>query len=283
MGLKPLVDGDILVYEIGFACVTGWKAMKGEDWDVQSSPPPFDYVAELLENRIADICGQVMATEPPTIYLTGEGNFRESIAQKKGYKANRKDVPKPFHYANIRAYMQGRWDTIIIHGMEADDAMCIEQCKHLGENRFYTTIICSRDKDLRQCPGMHFGWELGNQPQFGPELVSGYGYLKLSKDKKTLKGVGEKFFYAQLIMGDPTDNIPGIPKSGAIAAFKLLDGTQTSEEGFKAVVGAYRGFYGESWRAELLEQGQLLWMVRELDQEGNPIMWKLPNEDIFNL
>lgn len=189
--------------------------------------------------------------------------------------------------------MQGRWDTIIINGMEADDAMCIEQTRY--ERSYHSmllegqeegsirTIICTRDKDLRQCSGWAFGWELGNQPQFGPELVEGYGYLKLSKDKKSLKGVGEKFFYAQLIMGDVTDNIPGIPKSGAIAAFKLLDDTSTCGEGFKAVVEAYRGFYGESWKEELLEQGQLLWMVRELDAEDKPIMWKIPYEDISNL
>lgn len=239
---------------------------------------------------MADICGKVFATHPPTIYLTGKDNFRESIAKKKGYKANRKDTPKPFHYANIRAYMQTRWDTVIINGMEADDGMCIEQGRY--EHAYHSmvlsgredgcirTIICTRDKDLRQAPGYHFGWELGNQPQFGPELVEGYGWLKFSKDKKSLKGVGEKFFYAQLIMGDVTDNIPGIPGKGAMAAFNLLDDTQTSDEGFKAVIGAYRGFYGDSWKDELMEQGQLLWMVRELDAEDNPIMWKMPYEDI---
>jgi len=169
--------------------------------------------------------------------------------------------------------------------MEADDAMCIEQTKTLKEfhpefgitnGEFnQNTIICTRDKDLRQCPGFHYGWELGHQPEFGPEFVKGFGYIKLSKDCKKLSGVGDKFFYAQLLMGDPTDNIPGIPKCGPKKAFDILVNTQTKEEAHEAVVEAYRGFYGDSWEEEMLEQGQLLWMVRELNEKGEPVMWRL--------
>lgn len=277
--MQPLIDGDVLVYEIGFAAETGWKATINWEGEDKCPPPPFDYVAELLNNRIAEICGKVMATEPPIIFLTGQGNFREKIAKKKAYKGNRDKLAKPWHYANLISYMRVAYNTIVVEGMEADDAMCIEQMKcvhHLEGNPLYSgkvTIICTRDKDLRQCPGWHFGWELGNQPQFGPELVEGFGYIKLSEDNKKLTGVGDAFFYAQLIMGDPVDNIPGIPGKGAKAAFDIVGNTQTREEAEKAVVEAYRAFYGELWEQEMLEQAQLLWMVRELDEEGKPVMW----------
>lgn len=288
--MVPLVDGDILVYEIGWAAEVGWKSkIEWKEGDPVSYPP-FDYVAELLDNRIAEICGCVMATKPPIIYLTGKGNFREAIAKRKPYKGTRKEEGKPWHYANIWAYLQVKWSAIIIEGMEADDAMCIEQIKVedvLNGNPLYSgplkqTIICTRDKDLRQCPGWHFGWELGNQPQFGPVYVDSYGDISLSADNKKLRGVGEKFFYAQLIMGDPVDNIPGLPKHGPKAAFDIVGNTQTREEGFKAVLEAYRAIYGDSAEVELLEQGQLLWMVRELDEEGKAVMWKFPDEDILN-
>jgi 5'-3' exonuclease len=95
--------------------------------------------------------------------------------------------------------------------------------------------------------------------------------------------VGEKFFYAQLIMGDPVDNIPGLPKHGPKAAFDILGNTQTREEAFKAVLEAYRAVYGDSAEAEMLEQGQLLWMVRELDEEGKPVMWQLLKENDENI
>lgn len=286
--MQPLIDGDILVYEIGWASEVGWKSIKEwKEGDPALDPPPFDYVAELLDNRIAEICGCVMATQPPIIYLTGKGNFREAIAKRKPYKGTRKEEGKPWHYANIWAYLQVKWNAIIVEGMEADDAMCIEQVKNLdilSGSQYYhpETIICTRDKDLRQCPGWHFGWELGNQPQFGPTFVPGYGNISLSDDNKKLRGVGEKFFYAQLIMGDPVDNIPGLPKHGPKAAFDIVGNTQTRGEGLKAVLEAYRAIYGDSAEAELLEQGQLLWMVRELDEEGKPVMWRFPNEDILN-
>lgn len=289
MGLIPLIDGDILVYEIGYAAETGWKSIKEwKEGDTPLDPPPFDYVAELLNNRIAEICGVLMTTEQPILYLTGKNNFREKIAMKAPYKGNREELHKPWHYKNIIAYMRTKYNTIVVDGMEADDAMCLEQVSRVWYSReidgegnqivHHPTIICTRDKDLRQCPGWHFGWELGNQPQFGPEFVEGFGYIKLSTDNKKLTGVGDKFFYAQLIMGDRVDNIPGIPKCGPKKAYDLLVDTKTSEEAEKAVVEAYRAFYGETWKIEILEQGRLLWMVREIDTNGNPVMWNLINE-----
>ena len=281
--MQPLVDADVLVYEIGFASETGWKAVKEwKEGDAPLDPPPFDYVAELLDNRIADICGTVMATEPPILYLTGAGNFRENIGITLPYKGNRDNLKKPWHYQNIKAYMMTRYHTLVIDGKEADDAMCIVQTqrlKDLSGSQYYLpeTIICTRDKDLRQCPGWHFGWELGNQPQFGPEFVEGYGYIKLNDKRNKIVGVGEKFFYSQLITGDKVDNIPGLPSSGPVAAFELLESTTTPEEGFKCVVEAYRAKFPETWKEYLLEQGQLLWMVRELDEEGKPIMWRMPD------
>ena len=283
--MKPLVDGDVLVYEIGWAAETGWRAIKEwKEGDEPLPPPPFDYVAELLDNRVAEICGKVMATEPPTLYLTGKGNFREAIAKKKPYKGNRKEDNKPWHYANIKSYMQTKYDVIIVEGMEADDAMCIEQVDRLYNRGnplrkdVTESIICTRDKDLRQCPGWHFGWELGNQPQYGPKFVEGFGEIELD-DKKKLRGCGDKFFYAQLITGDPVDNVPGLPRKGAVEAFNLLGNTQTREEAEKAVVEAYRGFYGDdAYRQEMREQAQLLWMVRAVDENCKPIMWRFLDE-----
>jgi hypothetical protein len=275
----------VLIYEIGFASETGWAATIQWNGEGKCPPPPFNYVAELLDNRIAEICGKVMATKPPILYLTGEGNFREKIAKKKVYKGNRDQSGKPWHYKNLLSYMKVAYTTIVVEGMEADDALCTEQVinQQLISNLFYSgprveTIICTRDKDLRQCPGWHFGWELGNQPQFGPEFVEGFGYISLSDDNKKLRGVGDKFFYAQLIMGDPVDNIPGVPKLGPKAAFDILGNTQTRAEAEKAVVGAYMACYGDLWREEMLEQAQLLWMVRELDEEGKPVMWRFLDE-----
>jgi hypothetical protein len=268
--MQCLIDADVIRYECGFAAETGWKALTGRE-----EIPPFSYVEEILVNRINQINAECFATEPPKLYLTGKGNFRLDVAKKKEYKGNRADLHKPWHYNNITGYLMCMYDTELVQGMEADDAMCIEQTARLDK---LDSIICTRDKDLRQCPGMHYGWELGNQPSFGPEEVDEIGYLKYDEKKKTLKGVGSKFFFSQMITGDTTDNIPGLPKKGPAAAYKLLSELNTYAHMEQAVVNEYRAFYGDSWKEEFMEQAYLLWMVRELDEEGKPVMFKLRGE-----
>lgn len=271
----PLIDADVLVYEVGFGVMTGWE---GDD------PPPFDMARELLERKIDNICAMVGATAPPILYLTGSGNFREQIATLKPYKGTR-FAEKPYHFNNLRNYLVGVLGAITVDGMEADDAMSIEQVRN---DRVYHsmllsgkeegcihTIICSRDKDLKQVPGWHYSWEMGNQPSFGPEECTDYGWIKISENRKKLFGMGDKFFLAQCLMGDKVDNIGGIPKYGPAKAFDLLSDTQTYPEGLSLVLEAYKGFYGDDGEKYLLENGQLLWMVRELDKEGKPVMWEM--------
>jgi 5'-3' exonuclease len=225
----------------------------------------------MLDTRITQICVDVDATMPPILFLTGKENFRNDIAVTQVYK-DRDETKKPWHYKNIKAYLNGMYDTVLIEGLEADDVMCIEQTLAIKAGT-HDTIICSRDKDLRQCPGWHFGWELGRQPAFGPEKVDEWGYIALN-DKRKVKGVGLKFFYAQCIMGDRTDSIPGLPKKGDVAAFDIISGANTPEEGLAALCEAYKETMGTSWREYLTEQGQLLYMVREL-VDDKPVMWEI--------
>ena len=255
--MQPLIDGDILLYEIGYAAETGWQI---------EGTPPFDYAGKLLDNRIDNICGVVGATAPPILYLTGKTNFRNEIAKKKKYK----DRPshKPFHYYNLKAYIQGKYDYRIAEGLEADDLMAIEQTARPDE-----TIICTRDKDLRQVPGWHFGWEMGNQPQFGPELVTNVGYLKLSKDRKKVSGTGMLFFYCQMLTGDVVDSIPGLPSYGPVKAFDLLSTCTDLSQALKTVYRAYKDSYGLTAYKEMIEQGRLLYMVRKLREDGSPVIW----------
>lgn len=259
--MQPLLDADVLVYEVGYAAEAGWQ---------QAGFPQFDYVAEILDNRVANICAVVGATQSPILYLTGKGNFRTNIAKRTPYK----DRPsnKPFHYANIKAYIKCKYDYRESVGMEADDLMAIEQTA-----RGLDTIICTRDKDLRQVPGWVYSWEMGNQPSFGPHLVDAVGAIKLSEDKKKLSGWGDKFFYAQCLMGDKVDSIPGLGKCGPVGAFNTLQATTTSIEAFKAVLEAYRAVYGDTAEVELLEQARLLNMTRYLHEDGSPVLWEFPN------
>lgn len=273
--MQPLIDGDILCYEIGYAAEAGWQ---------QAGFPSFDYVAELLNNRIGNICAIVNATAPPKVYLTGKTNFRTEIAKRRPYKE--RPSLKPFHYYNIKAYLNCVYDTITSEGMEADDLMAIEQTRRIldrssssgqGEIPTTETIICTRDKDLRQVPGWTYSWELGNQPSFGPVYIEPFGSLQLSSDRKKLSGTGLMWFYAQCLTGDAVDTVPGLDGMGPVGAFNILNGATDMDDAFKRLLEAYRGVYGASAEEELLEQGRLLWMVREMDEDCKPIMWQIPN------
>jgi hypothetical protein len=283
--MLTLQDADILVYEIA----SSGQFINDEGVLVIRD---FEFVAELLDQKIKEICGECWSDEPPLLFLTNDTalnrlnnrcrktrglaplvykpNFRIDVAKAKPYKGTRKKE-KPFHRDNIRAYMLNNYECVIANGMEADDMLAIYQTNAAPN----TTIICTRDKDLRMVEGMHYGWPCGKQPQYGPKRVDKLGELTYVNNK--LKGEGSKFFYSQLITGDSVDNIPGLPGGGPKLAFKLLESATSEGDMFTAVAQGYRDKFGDDWRGQMLEQAYLLWMVTELDSSSQPVMWEMPS------
>lgn len=267
--LRPLHDGDVYLYNVGFAAEAYWRMLfeeRGEEVDLEANPPPFDIVMDMLEGRINNSHAIIETKEEPTFFFTGKTNFRNDISTT-GYKL--RAGRKPFHYWNIKAFLHGKYECVTKEGFEADDLLAMELHKD-PEN----AIIISIDKDLLQVEGWHYMFEYGNVASFGPHKVEGYGSLWL--DGKTLRGYGDKFFLAQCIMGDTVDSIIGIPKKGPVAALKTLADTESYLEGFEAVLEAYKDFYGEEGEDKLLENGRLLWMTREVKEDGSPVLWEFP-------
>lgn len=162
--------------------------------------------------------------------------------------------------------MLANYECVVAEGMEADDLLSVDQYARIEQ---LDTIICSRDKDLRITPGMHYGWECGRQAQFGPVRVTEVGSIELKGGKKLI-GTGLAFFYSQVITGDTVDNIPGLSGKGPIAAYESLHDATSEAELFERVSKLYSNKYGEEWRREMNEQCQLLWMIRELNEDGSP-------------
>lgn len=254
--MRALIDGDILVYECSAV------AEYPKDEPISN----FDFVIEVFHNKLRDILKAVDA-EDFVMYLTGRNNFRSEIAVTKPYKGNRKGE-KPFHYHNLRTYIMSHSWAVMVEGMEADDALAINQTED--------TIICSRDKDLRMVAGWHYGWESGRQGEFGPHQYSKHGELHLSENRKKLTGGGLMFFYSQLLTGDSTDNIPGLKGYGPAKAYDLLCDCEDEYELFDVAMVAYEEQHGAKFEEYMLEQGILLWMVTELNEDGSPVMWNLP-------
>lgn len=266
--MQPLIDADVLRYEIGAV-----GQYVGDDGNLVYRD--WDWVATAFDDRIADICEAVGATHPPILYLTGDRkllgdkftpNFREVSAVSKVYKGTRKSE-KPFHYRNLTAYIVARYETRVANGCEADDLICIDQHSRLEQR---DTIICTRDKDLRQASGWHYGWECGKQPEFGPVEYDGFGTISLVKNKSGNKivGGGRKFFYSQLLTGDTVDNIGGLKSTGPVKAYNLLSEANTDEECQAIIIGCYKNHDPDRWLQLLQEQSDLVWIVKELNEDG---------------
>ena len=254
--MKALIDCDILLYECSAV------AEYPKDEPMKS----FDFVMEVFKGKIEEILQRTEA-ESYSLYITGANNFRYDVAVTKPYKGNRKQE-KPFHYKNLKACVLAMPECIVTEGCEADDQICIDQTED--------TVICTRDKDLRMAEGDHFGWESGFQGQFGPKYIDNHGYLDLSSNRKKISGGGMMFFYSQLLTGDSTDNIPGLKGYGPAITHELLKECKTEQELFEVVQWEYESVMKDKWQEYMLEQGRLLWMIRERDEDGGLVHWSIP-------
>jgi 5'-3' exonuclease len=123
-----LLDGDILVYRIGF-----------------SNEDELEHVALVsMDNYIEEILYGSGCSEYE-VFLTGKNNFRKALYP--AYKAHRK-APRPKHYDALRKHLIDVEGAVVSDGQEADD--------ELGIRQTYETMICSIDKDLKQISGRHY-------------------------------------------------------------------------------------------------------------------------------
>jgi len=136
-------------------------------------------------------------------FLTIGKCFRYDRATTKKYKGNRKHGDKPIIFHALKAYLQQHWKFTYISDFEADDLVAI-----YGEGLEGNTMICSPDKDvLHQVEGNHFNYRTAEMVHTTP----------------TEAGL---FLWKQMLMGDPTDGIQGIPKLGPKTAEKLMNNVQ---------------------------------------------------------
>lgn len=134
--MKALIDGDILVYRIGFASENETESI--------AMARCSEFIEDLiLFNGFGEYQG----------YLTGKTNFRNEIAVTAPYKGNRKSA-KPKHYQLLRDYMESAWAFTMIEDQEADDAIGIAAYEmEVGEY-----CVCSIDKDLDMLRGDHYNF-----------------------------------------------------------------------------------------------------------------------------
>ena len=264
---RILLDGDMLPYQMGFATET--STYETEDGEVHATlgkakahvkaagtamdifkrteAEPVSHALRLTKNMLLGV-KKKFADADIEVFLTGStndgyaANFRIDVAKIKPYKGNRIQ-PKPLHYEAIRKYLRDKWGAVTTDGYEADDA--------LGINQDDSSCIATIDKDLNMIPGFHYNWQ---KDQFFDVNGADASF----------------FFYKQLLTGDSTDNIVGLPGVGPVKAEKILAGHTSNEDMYWRCVCAYENSSYDKPMDALLENARLLWIQQELGQVWQP-------------
>lgn len=254
------MDGDIVLHKAAFACEKVWRKVyvKGMEFagditryaykkeldeylqlsnltndditiEEEITSEPIENAIYLCKTLLENIQGNTNATQM-RIFLSDTTTFRHRIATD--YKCNRKR--RPLLKEEIKNYLLKHWGAEIEPDLEADDCLGI-----------YEGIKASIDKDLLMLPGRHY-----------------------NIDKKTLGSItpseGAKRFYAQVLTGDPTDNIKGLPGVGPKTAEKLLNGFNIADM-ITLVYNSYKKQYGGT--KELDKVAKLIWICRNREDK----------------
>lgn len=270
------IDADFLAYQVSYDDEKSISEMRGN----------CDTVVEKM---------RLMAgAESVQLHLTpkdSDKGDRYNLALLKEYQANRKDKPKPKFLHVIREWMHKERGALLHMDCEADDGMSMAQYKAIAEGTPELSVIATKDKDLCMVPGLQLNWDTG---EITDTKDDPFGFIRLhvmDNKQKTKKVVGRgwKFFWAQVLMGDPADNISGLPmcylpeylsasgkpkKVGPVLAYEILENVKTNKEAFEIVRELYKVCDENepfvNWRdgspigfgQAFLSEASLLWMRR---------------------
>jgi len=178
--------------------------------------------------------------------MTSGQNFRNAVATVKEYKGNRKKTEKPVYYQEVRDFFQETYKCVMNEGYEADDylaSMVYANPTH--------AVCASIDKDLDTVAADHY--------KHNQDKEKGERWYHLTQYQASYN------FYHQLLTGDTTDNIPGLPGIGEKRADKILEHCTTIRELHEAVCQAYIKKFGDEHE---YKHWKLLRIVELLEEAG---------------
>ncbi len=206
--------------------------------DSYSVSDPAPYAKHNIKAMLDQIKDVTQCYEDYYIYLGSQNTptFRHKLYPE--YKIKRVGQRKPTHYQEIYDWIKDMPTTVLSGDLEADDAIGIDA------SRYNNAIICSNDKDMLTIPGKH------------------YNFIKDIK-RKVNQHEADVNLFTQVLMGDSTDGIPGLPGVGYVKATKIVAGCPTFEALYEAATLAYKIRYPEDWREQFMLNGNLVYILRE--------------------
>jgi 5'-3' exonuclease len=250
-----IIDGDVLAYQ---ACRSRFDGKSKEEL-VEFTPEEDDkYLEECWERLKKNVQDykELIYTNDHKMAVKSATNFRDDIYPE--YKQHRRNPSSINPFVPIlRRWLVDAGLAVEAIGMEADDYIRIwsEECKAVGR----PFVIFSVDKDLKCIPGTHYN----------------------TKDRAFFESTPEfaaRFFYEQLLKGDPTDNIKGVPKIGPVKATNLLADCEDETEMQMVIVDQYYQYFGDQWKKELILNGRLLYLLKHSTDIFSIDDWIIPDE-----
>jgi len=202
MKVLALIDADSLVY--------------------QSLRDSLEESLSVLDHKINNIVEKTKCTHYALFVSTGGNYFRKKVADSV-YKKNRDKYQIRQWTKTLKAILEDRYHANNCVGVEADDLVLYWYNKPLFFNgnsivdsvepssnvEEVTKILCSIDKDLlKTVPGKHFNYTFKTNPE-NNETIMGQ-WIETTEEE------AEEFLLKQLVTGDSTDNIIGLPGKGEV-------------------------------------------------------------------
>jgi len=211
-----------------------------------------------FQRKVQELLEELYCTDY-LLAVQGPGNFRSKLYPDYKQHSSRQGKPSemsefvPF----IRELAVDSGIAIYSIGCEADDLIRIWSNECRLKNQDF--VIASIDKDLLCIPGTHYN-------------------LKKREFSKITQEQADRFYYEQLLKGDPIDNIPGLPGVGPKKAEKALAECTTVAEYQEVIVGMYMSIYEDDWKQWLLANGKMIHIQRFIGDWFDLSDWPIVQE-----
>ncbi len=233
-----VIDLDSIAYAAG----NGVKLVGPDGLPIREDGKRFVYrdkTEEELIDAVDSVMENILNTSGATAYVAyikGRETTERRLNINPEYKAQRSSIP-PKWWETVKEAFITRWGAIRADHHEVDDYVLATK------NMLQDSFIVAIDKDLLTTEGRHYNWKTQE-------------WIVTDKNTASYK------FWSDMIIGQPIDNIKGIPGQGPAAAHKLLSWGEVSfgvsvMMAYVKEFGEYKGiqeFYKNYMSLKLLDE-----------------------------